>query len=41
MEKCKVPPPLFRLEKHQAASCYLLDKHPEIESDKLTDLLPV
>ena len=41
MDKCKTPPPLFHLEKYQAASCYLLDKHPEITPEKLSDLLPV
>jgi oligopeptide/dipeptide ABC transporter ATP-binding protein len=41
MEKCKVVPPLFRLNSHQAASCYLFDENPSIESERLTELLPV
>jgi peptide/nickel transport system ATP-binding protein len=41
MEKCKTPPPLFQLNEHQAASCYLFDQHQTIASEKLTQLLPV
>lgn len=41
MEKCKQSPPLFRLNEHQAASCYLYDQHPSIEPEKLSELLPV
>ncbi len=41
MEKCKAPPPLFRLSDHQAASCYLYATNPQIEMDRLSDLLPV
>lgn len=41
MEKCKVVPPLFRLQATQAASCYLLEQHPPITPEKLSDLLPV
>lgn len=41
MEKCKTPPPLFRLNAHQAASCYLFDNNSQIASENLTDLLPV
>jgi oligopeptide/dipeptide ABC transporter ATP-binding protein len=40
-EKCVVLPPLFRVSEHQAASCYLLDEKPQIESARLTELLPV
>jgi peptide/nickel transport system ATP-binding protein len=40
-EKCVVLPPLFRLSEHQAASCYLLDANPQIESARLTELLPM
>ena len=40
MEKCKQPPPLFRLSQHQAASCYIHDQHERISTDKLTELLP-
>jgi len=41
MEKCKTPPPLFRLSEHQAASCYLYAQNPQIESERLSELLPV
>jgi oligopeptide/dipeptide ABC transporter ATP-binding protein len=41
MEQCKIDPPLFRLNNHQAASCYLYEKNPEIESNRLSELLPV
>ena len=41
MEKCKNPPPLFRLEEFRAVSCYLFDENPQIEQEKLSDLLPV
>lgn len=38
---CKDPPPLFRLSDHQATSCYLHEESPQIESEQLTELLPV
>ena len=41
MDKCKVTPPLFRLEQHQAASCYLFEQNPSIAPEKLSELLPV
>ena len=41
MEICKTPPPLFRLNEHQAASCYLHADYPKIESEQLSELLPV
>jgi peptide/nickel transport system ATP-binding protein len=41
MDKCKQDPPLFQLNKHQAASCYLLEGHPVIAPERLSDLLPV
>ena len=40
MEKCKQDPPLFQLNRHQAASCYLYDQHPVIVPEKLSELLP-
>jgi peptide/nickel transport system ATP-binding protein len=40
MEKCKMPPPLYRLNHHQAASCYLYDQQPQVESERLSELLP-
>ena len=41
MDKCKFPPPLYRLSEYQAASCYLFDENPQIESEQLSELLPV
>lgn len=41
MDQCKIPPPLFRLSEHQAASCYLHSQHPQIEPEQLSELLPV
>lgn len=40
-DECKQHPPLFRLNVHQAASCYLYSQNPVIEPEKLSDLLPV
>ncbi len=40
MDKCRTMPPLFRLQAHQAASCYLFDEHPAIEAERLSELLP-
>ena len=39
-EKCKLPPPLYRMSDFQAASCYLFDQHARIESERLSELLP-
>jgi peptide/nickel transport system ATP-binding protein len=41
MDQCKQDPPLFQLNNHQAASCYLLEGHPVITPERLSDLLPV
>ena len=41
MDKCKIIPPLFRLNQHQAASCYLFEQNPSIAPEKLSELLPV
>jgi len=38
---CKDEPPLFRLTEHHATACYLFEKNPRIESEKLSELLPV
>ena len=40
MDKCQSPPPLFRLGQHQAATCYLYDRNPQIAAEKLSELLP-
>ena len=40
-EKCKTPPPLYLMNDLQAASCYLFDQNAQIESERLSELLPV
>lgn len=40
MDKCQALPPLYRLGEHQAASCYLHEGNPRIESQRLSELLP-
>ncbi len=39
MEMCRETPPLFRLGKQQAVSCYLHEKNPQIASERLSELL--
>jgi peptide/nickel transport system ATP-binding protein len=41
MDICKTRPPLFEIDPHQAASCYLYDKQPQVAPEQLTELLPV
>ena len=41
MDVCKTAPPLFLVSQHQAATCYLYDGKPHVESERLSDLLPV
>lgn len=41
MDKCKSPPPLFQLNEYQAADCYLFEENPQIEPERLSELLPV
>ena len=41
MEKCKQTPPLYQMSQYQAASCFLYEKNPTIEPEKLSSLLPV
>jgi peptide/nickel transport system ATP-binding protein len=41
MEKCKVAPPLYRMNERQGAACYLHDDHQPIPLDQLSELLPV
>jgi len=41
MERCRTQPPLFRIDEHQSASCYLYDQKPQIVADRLSELLPV
>lgn len=41
MDKCKVQPPLFQLGERQAASCYMYDQHPQVASEKLSEILPI
>jgi len=40
-KKCKTPPPLYLMSDLQAASCYLFDQNAQIESERLSELLPV
>jgi peptide/nickel transport system ATP-binding protein len=41
MEQCKAVPPLFKLNDEQTAACFLFEENPEVDSEKLSDLLPV
>ena len=41
MDKCRQPPPLFRLGQQQAAACFLYDQQPALESTQLAQVLPV
>jgi peptide/nickel transport system ATP-binding protein len=41
MDICQTPPPLFRINDHQAAACYLHERNPQIEAEQLSELLPV
>jgi oligopeptide/dipeptide ABC transporter ATP-binding protein len=41
MDKCLVMPPLFRLNDHQAAACYLYDQNSSIAPEQLSEMLPV
>jgi peptide/nickel transport system ATP-binding protein len=41
MDVCKTPPPLFQLNSHQTASCFLHASKPQIEPERLSELLPV
>jgi hypothetical protein len=41
MDKCRQPPPLYRLSQHRAAACFLHDQRPAIETTELAQVLPV
>jgi peptide/nickel transport system ATP-binding protein len=41
MDKCNTPPPLFRIDAHQAASCFLYEQRPALAPERLSELLPV
>ena len=41
MEQCKTPPPLFQINRTQTASCFLYGANPELEPERLSELLPV
>jgi peptide/nickel transport system ATP-binding protein len=41
MEACNAAPPLFGIDAHHTASCYLYDKQPQVAADRLSELLPV
>jgi peptide/nickel transport system ATP-binding protein len=40
MEICKTAPPLFRINDHHTAACYLYETQPQVEAKKLSELLP-
>jgi peptide/nickel transport system ATP-binding protein len=40
MQKCGTVPPLFVVNALQAASCYLYERNPQIEPERLSDILP-
>lgn len=41
MAICKTRPPLYQIDSHHTASCYLHDKQPQIVAERLSELLPV
>jgi oligopeptide/dipeptide ABC transporter ATP-binding protein len=41
MEICKTRPPLFEIDPHHTAACYLYDKMPAVVPERLSELLPV
>ena len=41
MEICSSLPPLYQLEPHRTASCFLYRDRPELESERLSEVLPV
>jgi len=40
MPVCATAPPLFKINDHHTASCYLYEKEPQVPPEKLSDLLP-
>ncbi|HVY52485.1 MAG TPA: ABC transporter ATP-binding protein [Devosia sp.] len=41
MDVCKTAPPLFEMDRHHTAACYLYEKQPQVAADRLSELLPV
>jgi peptide/nickel transport system ATP-binding protein len=41
MDKCAAPPPLFQLSPTHTASCFLYQSKPELDPERLSELLPV
>jgi peptide/nickel transport system ATP-binding protein len=41
MEICKTRPPLFRIDDHHTAACYLYEQQPAMVPERLSELLPV
>jgi len=41
MDQCATPPPLFQLNQRQTASCFLYASQPELQPERLSELLPV
>jgi peptide/nickel transport system ATP-binding protein len=40
METCKTRPPLFRIDDHHTAACYLYEQQPKLAAERLSELLP-
>ncbi len=41
MDVCRTPPPLFQLSPSHTASCFLYQSKPELDPERLSELLPV
>jgi len=41
MPVCATMPPLFRIDDHHTAACYLYEKQPQVAPEELSELLPV
>ena len=41
MPVCDTRPPLFEIDARHAAACYLHDKQPKVQAERLSELLPV
>jgi oligopeptide/dipeptide ABC transporter ATP-binding protein len=40
-ERCKQPPPMFKIRDFQTATCYLHDDQPKVDPARLSEFLPV
>jgi peptide/nickel transport system ATP-binding protein len=41
MEICKTEPPLYRIDAHHTASCYVYAQQPTVVPENLSEFLPV